>query len=271
MPSGSFFEVEPGVELYYEDRGRGDPLVFVPGWTASTGAFVHQFSYFSKTHRVVSFDPRSVGRSTITLQGNDYTTQSADLCKLIDHLGLENPVVIGWSNGCLTLWGAVRLLGTEPFKGLVFIDMPPAPVTGRDDEWTEMSIAEAAEFYQALTTPRGYRELVTAFAQDEFIQRELTPEELDWIVGLFTTSPHWIAAAYAASQIASNYVPEAEEVDRSLPSLFFVAEYWQEQAKDYLEKQLPNAQAEFFGGHMMFWEYPEKFNAVLEDFPKRLS
>jgi pimeloyl-ACP methyl ester carboxylesterase len=33
---------------------------------------------------------------------------------------------------------------------------------------------------------------------------------------------------------------------------------------------IPNAQAEFFGGHMMFWEYPEKFNAVLDTFLKRL-
>lgn len=68
MQFASFFEVEPGVELYYEGRGHGDPIVFVPGWTASAGAFVHQVSHFSETNRVTTFDPRSVGRSTITLQ-----------------------------------------------------------------------------------------------------------------------------------------------------------------------------------------------------------
>ena len=31
MRSGSFLEVEPGVEIYYEDTGDGPPLVFVPG------------------------------------------------------------------------------------------------------------------------------------------------------------------------------------------------------------------------------------------------
>lgn len=270
MPSGSFFEVEPGVELYYEDCGRGDPLVFVPGWTMSTGAFVHQRSQFSKTHRVISFDPRSQGRSTVTLQGNDYTTQSADLCKLIDHLELESPVLIGWSYGCLPLWGAVRLRGTAPFRAFVFIDMPPAPVTGKDGQWTEMSVADAVDFYQALTTSKGQRELVKAFTQEVMVQRDLVAEELDWIVGLFTTSPHWIAAAYAAAGMLSNYLHEAQEVDRLLPSLFVVAEHWKEQAKSYLDTQLPNAQAEFFGGHMMFWEYPEKFNAVLDTFLKRL-
>jgi pimeloyl-ACP methyl ester carboxylesterase len=144
MQHGSFLEVEPGVELYYEERGKGDPLVFVPGWAMSTGAFVHQFSHFSKTHRVISFDPRSQGRSTVTLQGNDYTTQSTDLCRLLDHLEIENPILIGWSYGCLALWGMVRLRGTAPLRGLVFIDMSPAPVTDRDDDWSEMSLAEAA-------------------------------------------------------------------------------------------------------------------------------
>ena len=259
MCRGSFFEVEPGVELFYKDCGSGDPLVFVPGWTVSTGAFVRQFSHFSKTHRVISFDPRSQGQSTVTLQGNDYTTQSADLCKLIDHLDLENPVLIGWSFGCFPLWGTVRLRGTAPLRGLVFIDEPPIPVTDREDDWREMSYAEAAGFYQALTTPKDQREVVTAFTQEVMIQRNLTDEELDWIVGLFTNSPHWIAAAYAASAMTSDYLREAQEVDRSLPSLFMVAEHSRDIAAKYLAKQLPNAHAEYLGGHMMFWEYPERF------------
>ena len=89
MRHGSFLEVEPGVEIYYEDTGDGAPLVFVPGWTFSTEVFDRQVTHFSTTHRVVSFDPRSQGRSALTLQGNDYATQSADLCKLIDHLNLK--------------------------------------------------------------------------------------------------------------------------------------------------------------------------------------
>ena len=131
MRRGSFFEVEPGVELYYEDVGEGPPLVFVPGWTFTTEFFTHQFAHFSKTHRVVSFDPRSQGRSTLTLQGNDYATQSADLCKLIDHLGLKAPVLVGSSAGCLTIWGFVRLRGTEPLKGVRLHRSPSRPHDGQ--------------------------------------------------------------------------------------------------------------------------------------------
>ncbi len=252
MSCGAFFEVDPGIELYYEDQGAGDPLVFVPGRTMSTEAFYRQTEVFSKTHRVISFDPRSQGRSLVTVHGNDYATQSADLCKLIDHLNLEKPVLIGWSFGCLPLWGYVRLRSTAPLKGLVFIDEPPVPVTGRDDGWVDMSVAEAAEFYQSVTTSRGQREFVTMFTREVLIQRELSQDELDWIVGLFTGSPPWVASAYAGAGITSNYLSEAQEADRTLPTLYIIDEQFETQATSYMEQTLPNGHVEFLGGHMMF-------------------
>ncbi len=263
MRSGSFLRVEPGVEIYYEDAGDGPPLVFVPGWTFSTEVFDRQVAHFSSAYSVISFDPRSQGRSTVTIQGNDYETQSADLCKLIDHLELKNPTLIGWSYGCLPVWGFVRLRSAEPLKGAVFIDMPPAPVTGKDDEWAEMSVADAADFYNALTTSKGHRELVASYAREAMVQRDLTAEELDWIVRLSTTSPPWVAGAYCAAGMFSNYQREAKEIDRALPALFVVADGSADRAKTYLRIHLPNAHVESFGGHMMFWEYPDRFNAVL--------
>ena len=49
MRQGSFLEVEPGVEVYYEDSGEGTPLVFVPGWTFSTEVFDQQVAQFSNS------------------------------------------------------------------------------------------------------------------------------------------------------------------------------------------------------------------------------
>jgi non-heme chloroperoxidase len=266
MKAGAYFEVEPYIELYYEDHGEGPPLIFVPGWTFTTEVFVYQFAHFSKTHRVVSFDPRSQGRSTLTFQGNDYETQSTDLCKLIDHLGLKDPILIGWSAASLTVWGVVRLRGCTPLRGLVTIDMPPAPLTGRDEDWTEFDMAGAAKFYQALMNSKGHRELVTWYAKGMMVQRNLTDEELAWIVGLSTGTPPWVAAAYCASAWFSDYLPEAKEVDQKLPALIIVAESGADDALPYIKKHLPNTQVQLFGGHFMFWEYPDQFNKTLESF-----
>jgi pimeloyl-ACP methyl ester carboxylesterase len=271
MRHGSFLEIESGVEIYYEVNGEGTPLVFIPGWVFTTEVFDHQVKRFSKTHKVVSFDPRGVGRSTVTVQGNDYATQSADLCKLIDHLKLDSPVLIGWSYGCLPCWGFVRLRGTEPLKGLVFIDQMPIPVSDREDEWAEASYAETADGYQAVTTSKGYREGVTSYVQEAFTQRDLSVEEIDWLVRQFTMSPPWVAAAYLAAGAFSNYMVEAKQADQTLPTLFVVAEGWADRAKPYLAAHLPNAKTEVLGAHMMFWEYPEQFNAILEKYLERLQ
>lgn len=271
MRNGSFFEVEPGVELYYESTGDGDPLIFIPGWTFTTEVFDHQVAHFAKSHRVVSFDPRSQGRSTVTVHGNDYTTQSADLCKLIDHLNLSDAVIVGWSYGCLPIWGLVKLRGTRSLKGLVFIDMPPAPITGRDDDWVEMSVADARQFYQSLTTSSGHRATVTAYANEAMVQRKLSEQELTWIVEQSTSCPHWAAAAYCAAGMFSDYLPEAQEVDRTLPSLFILAEASTESARPYLDTHLPNAQLETLGRHFMFWEHAKEFNVILGTYLRSLS
>ncbi len=122
----------------------------------------------------------------------------------------------------------------------------------------------AAAGYSFPQRSRIHRHAPTTAVQEELVQRDLSTEELDWIVGQSTRSPHWVAAAYCAAGMFSDYQREAQEVDGALRPLFVVAESSADRAKTYLDTRLPNAKAEFFGGHMMFWEYPEKFNAILE-------
>ena len=55
-----------------------------------------------------------------------------------------------------------------------------------------------------------------------------------------------------------------------MPSLMFVAEHWQDIAKSFVETQLPGYDTYVMGGHLMFYEYPEKWNHVLEDFLNKL-
>jgi pimeloyl-ACP methyl ester carboxylesterase len=269
MRNGKYFETEPGVEIYYETSGSGSPIIFVPGWTYTTEVFDHQVEHFAQSYQVVSFDPRSQGRSTITLEGNDYETQASDLAKLICHLGLKEPVIVGWSYGCLSLWGLVRLQGMKNIKGLVFIDLPPVPVSVKD-EWVEMSLEQASEFYLSLTTSKGHRERVTYWVKNTMVQRELSAEELDWIVGQSIKSPPWITTAYCAAGMFSNYEKESQEIDNKLKTLFIVAEESADKARDYLGAKLPNADTCYMGGHFMFWEFPDEFNAALEKYMDRL-
>ena len=52
-----------GIRLYYQTRGQGEVLVLIPGLGAGHQAWFRQLPAFRKHFRVVTFDPRSIGRS----------------------------------------------------------------------------------------------------------------------------------------------------------------------------------------------------------------
>ena len=70
--------------------------------------------------------------------------------------------------------------------------------------------------------------------------------------------------------VFSNYLEIAKDVGATLPSLMFIAEHWQGIAKPFVEAHLPGYDTYVMGGHLMFYEYPEKWNRVLEDFLNKL-
>ncbi len=263
---GSYVEVAPGVDIYYEDEGEGPALVLIPGWTFTTKVFDHQFAAFSESHRVISFDPRSHGRSTVTSDGNNYATQAADFAKLLEHLNVENPVILGWSAGSLTAWHHVRNHGTDGIRGFVSVDMPPLGMSDDRSDWVEGTIPDLAGFFQGVQTAQGQRGIITWYADNIMIEGDMSPELTAWIVEQSSATPPLIAANLIADVCFANYLEEAKKVDADIPSLFCVADHWSETAGSFLAKHCSNSRVEAFGGHMMFWEYPERFNTILAEF-----
>ncbi|QTC40429.1 alpha/beta hydrolase [Bacillus sp. V3] len=267
----NYIEVEPGIELFVEDTGSGEPIIFIPGFTFTTEVFSEQVKHFSKTHRTIVIDPRSHGRSTMTVHGNDYVTHGTDLHKVLKQLNIENATLVGWSFGCLTVWEYIRQFGTEGIKSLVFIDMPPKSLSvNQDKEWVEGPLDDmAAAYTNYLRNPKGQRDFISAYAAGVMVQRDLEDDELNWIVEQSMKTPYYIAANLFSSGLFSDYRIEAVESSKSIPTLYVVAEHWAESATPYLHKLAPNASVEVLGGHLMFWEHKERFNEKMEAFIER--
>ncbi|MEZ5668090.1 MAG: alpha/beta hydrolase [Alphaproteobacteria bacterium] len=259
--------VSSGIELHVIDEGEGRPLVFVPGWTFAGEIFRQQIEAFSADWRVIAIDPRSQGQSTVTVEGNDYVTHAEDLTNVLQKLGVERPVLVGWSFGCLTTWGFVRQNGVNAVAGHVCIDLSPVTLSDDPADWTEGPLRDIAGAYHVfLRTDTGQREFVRWYADEVMVERELTAEEMDWIVGQSQQVPHWAAAALFASGMFMDMRETAIALDGAVPTMHVIAEHWQDTAVPFVERTLPHARVEVMGGHMMFWEYPEKFNAALADF-----
>src|SRR5258708_2625372 len=99
---GRMVEVTAGVSLRVVEAGKpgdGPALVFIPGWSAGADVWGRQTEVFSKTHRVIAFDPRSQGESTKTTTGNMPETRAQDLHTLLERVGVRRTILIGWSQG----------------------------------------------------------------------------------------------------------------------------------------------------------------------------
>lgn len=263
-----YVEVDPGVELYVQDVGSGDPIVFIPGFTFTTEVFTHQVEHFAKTNRVIVIDPRSHGRSSITLQGNDYVTHGTDLAKVLIALQLKNVTLAGWSFGCLTVWEYLKQNGYDNVKSLIFIDMSPKALSTNDvEDWVEGPLNDIGAIYNTyLRNPAGQREFMKAYTTSVMVQRDVTEDELNWLVEQSLKTPYYIAANLFAFGMFSDYREEARTASETVPTLTIVAEHWSATAVEFTQNVSPKSSIEILGGHLMFWEHSKRFNELVDRF-----
>ncbi len=89
-----------GVEIFYKDWGKGQPIVFSHGWPLSGDDWDGQMMFFLKNgYRVIAHDRRGHGRSSQVSDGHDLDHYADDLAALTVHLDLKNAIHVGHSTG----------------------------------------------------------------------------------------------------------------------------------------------------------------------------
>src|SRR5713101_1441363 len=93
-------ENSTSIDLYYEDHGKGLPVVLIHGWPLSGTSWDKQTAaLLAAGHRVITYDRRGFGRSSKPATGYDYNTFAADLDKLLKKLDLKKVALVGFSMG----------------------------------------------------------------------------------------------------------------------------------------------------------------------------
>ncbi len=88
------------IELYYEDRGTGKPVLLIHGWPLNGGSWERQSAaLLAAGYRVITYDRRGFGRSSAPNSGYDYNTLAKDAYELIEHLDLQDLAMFGFSMG----------------------------------------------------------------------------------------------------------------------------------------------------------------------------
>lgn len=88
------------VQLFYQDIGRGRPVVLIHGWPLSHEMWEYQINELPKHNiRVIAYDRRGFGKSSRPWDGYDYDTLASDLKLLLEELDLTGVTLIGFSMG----------------------------------------------------------------------------------------------------------------------------------------------------------------------------
>lgn len=122
-----------GAVLHVMERGSGPPLLLVHGLSLNHDSWRYQFIDLADRFRVVAYDLRGHGRSTIGADGIGPHQSAADLAAVLDQLDLRGAVVAGHSMGGTVLGQLCadhREVVEERVAGLVFVDTFAAAIAG---------------------------------------------------------------------------------------------------------------------------------------------
>ncbi len=87
------------VNLYCEEYGSGESLVLLHGGLGSVRDWEHLIPDLAEDYHVVAIDVRGHGRSSNPSGNLSYPLIASDLARAIEVLGLDRPLIAGWSDG----------------------------------------------------------------------------------------------------------------------------------------------------------------------------
>jgi pimeloyl-ACP methyl ester carboxylesterase len=95
------FKTRDGVRIYYEEHGAGRPVVLAYGIGGNAGMWQPNVAALAARHRLILWEPRGHARSDSPENPAQVTFGHwvLDLHDLVEHLGLDRPVVGGLSLG----------------------------------------------------------------------------------------------------------------------------------------------------------------------------
>lgn len=87
------------IELYYQEKGSGEPLIMLHGNGEHGGYFKHQIACFSGRYRVMTIDTRGHGQSPRGEKPFTIRQFAEDLHDFMDEHQIEQAHILGFSDG----------------------------------------------------------------------------------------------------------------------------------------------------------------------------
>jgi pimeloyl-ACP methyl ester carboxylesterase len=137
-----------GVQIYYEDDGKGPALLLSHGYSATTRMWTGQVEALKDRYRVISWDMRGHGQSDSPEDPKQYSEKATvdDMAAILDTCGVDKAVIAGLSlGGYMSL--AFNLAYPERVVALMLFDTGPGYKNSEArDGWNATAFKRAEVF-----------------------------------------------------------------------------------------------------------------------------
>lgn len=178
-----------GTKIYYEEYGKGIPLLMLHGGLGNMADFKNCIPELSKKFRVITPDAPGLGRSEFPDSALSYQLMAAYYAIMIDQLNLDSVYVIGWSDGGIT---GLLLANYRPSKikrllvsgvnykvdGIPQEALDGALQTIFDTSWVQVNMKDWVDNYNKLSPQDDWKRYIREgikmwFAKEYFPKRVL--------------------------------------------------------------------------------------------------
>ena len=258
-----------GVNIYYEETGRGFPLVWCHEFAGNYDSWDPQVKFFSRRYRNITYAARGYPPSDVPGGDEDYSQDQAveDLYLLLRHLDIGQAYVGGLSMGGTTALN-FGIAHPEMAKGLI---VAAAGSGSADAEEFRRSGRELIERLRSQGMEAVAQDYANGPTRLQF--REKDPKGwAQFYEGLKAHSAEGSALTYQGVQLRRPTIFALEDRLRSMnvPTLVMVGDE-DEPCVDpgvFMKRTLPNCGLVFFpkSGHTINLEEPDLFNRFVTDF-----
>jgi len=267
-----YFNLDDAVQLYYEEEGQGQPIIFIHGVWMSGRFFHKQLPYFGQNYHAIALDMRGHGRSAHFHSGHTMNTYAQDVHAFIKGKGLTDVVLVGWSMGGLVMLDYFRQFGAENIKAGVLIDQGASDFKWPDWESGLFDLPTLAYIMSAVQTDRTT--MVKGMIPTMF--KEAPPEsEVKWMLAEYLRVPESIASAVFFDQSLQDYRQELSDITVPVLIIFGGDENKAvpNSAGEHLQQNIPNARLVIFedSSHCPFLEETDRFNQEVDQFIQSLG
>ena len=191
MPYINCKSTNENIQIYYEDLGKNNPVVFISGWPLTHAMWEYQATPLREAgFRCITYDRRGFGQSDQSLNNYSYDALADDLKCLLDELNLQDVTLVGFSMGGGEVVRYCSKYNCERISKIVLISSVVPYMLKTDDNPEGVALEEFQGFDNNIRQDRS------AFLQDfgkhfygvNFINRPVSQGILDWTFSLASTA-----------------------------------------------------------------------------------